>query len=531
MSSPRHRSTETRNSSTKVRIWLLISLAFSACAFGKGPLEVVSYYVSKEHAQVRFARLISTNPQDVYSNEPLERMPEMKVLEKAPFKSRFFNDGDEIYDASPLFDPLIPKKTSGFSAVLNKSAGRLVVRGKAGHQFLVKAVLVRRDVPVQVRGKFDVYLLPPGEDVMSVSNLEFLPKGWRKLSSSTEIGYSGRELIAKDPQGELEVKFEHFADSSKSVIINRGRYEFKTKIEGEEVEISGGLPFYALSGVARIVDMGSYGKSRNRLCLVQKLEIVHVDGTSIDEFVSREVSSLPYHFEETRRHFMRHELSYYESEGEEPYGIWPVPPTFADFILTADESKKIGKAIPGFGGHTDFREPLEAVGIDFKEGDSAILFPGRGVLIVQANPSQLELVHAVCLAAGVGPPRDIKVFVGLVESGSDSDIEKLTAPSVSLLAHGVASLAPGQLDIYSCKSAGQTSRFEVAAQIGARDDIVDLRLEGEIKIGGDKPTEFKTGLTLRSGETVVFSKNKVGGKWRALVVRAEIREALDELPE
>ena len=369
MSSPRHRSTETRNSSTKVRIWLLISLAFSACAFGKGPLEVVSYYVSKEHAQVRFARLISTNPQDVYSNEPLERMPEMKVLEKAPFKSRFFNDGDEIYDASPLFDPLIPEKTSGFSAVLNKSAGRLVVRGKAGHQFLVKAVLVRRDVPVQVRGKFDVYLLPPGEDVMSVSNLEFLPKGWRKLSSSTEIGYS------------------------------------------------------------------------------------------------------------------------------------------------------------------DFREPLEAVGIDFKEGDSAILFPGRGVLIVQANPSQLELVHAVCLAAGVGPPRDIKVFVGLVESGSDSDIEKLTAPSVSLLAHGVASLAPGQLDIYSCKSAGQTSRFEVAAQIGARDDIVDLRLEGEIKIGGDKPTEFKTGLTLRSGETVVFSKNKVGGKWRALVVRAEIREALDELPE
>ena len=213
MSSPRHRSTETRNSSTKVRIWLLISLAFSACAFGKGPLEVVSYYVSKEHAQVRFARLISTNPQDVYSNEPLERMPEMKVLEKAPFKSRFFNDGDEIYDASPLFDPLIPKKTSGFSAVLNESTGRLVVRGEAGHQFLVKAVVVRGDVPIVIEGQVDLYLLPQAKDLSSAMDLKYLPKGWKKLRSLTVVGRSGNQVEGKAPSGDLKVILESFADS------------------------------------------------------------------------------------------------------------------------------------------------------------------------------------------------------------------------------------------------------------------------------------------------------------------------------
>lgn len=509
------------------------------------PFEAVSYYISEDHVKVRFARLMEVDCKELDSTEELAVMPEMEPLESAPFESRFFEEGHKLLEVSPLFHPLIEKGAPGFQAVLNESTGRLVVRGTAGQQFLVKNMTIRKDYPIQIQSEFDLYLIPPATDLASAWNLEFLPKGWEKLKSISGIGRPGQKVLLRDDRNELEMEISVYADSRESSVDFWWSLKLDTEIKGEKVELKSSAGSAGLSGVARLVDLGSFGIEGKRLCVVQKLGIQLLDGTSIDDLVWNETPGIPFHYDDMREYIEGFGSSFFESEAERPFGMWPLPPTFLNFISSGSEpegdaedpfSEDAGEGLAGRfkkgpGGAIDMKELFKLQGVEFEKEDTAYFFANRGLLVVHAKPATLELVGAISIAAGSGPPRWIELFVGLIESSDEPDLDALLVSKAKVLSHGSISGRPGQLAGWRLKSEGQLTMIELEPQIGANDDLIDIRLEGMFQLAGEKEISIKSGVTLKEGEPAILSKFRLGEKWRAVVISGEIGEVLDELPE
>ena len=542
-----------------VKVWHLIFLGLLLCsceekeklaevdvsAKEENSFEPVSYYISKDHAKVRFARLMAVDSKDLDSTEELAEMPEMKPLKSAPFESRFFEEGNKLLEVSPLFHPLIEKGTPEFQAILNESTGRLVVKGSAGNQFLVKNMVIRGNFPIQIQSDFDLYLLPPAVDLASAANLEFLPKGWAKLKSLSGIGKPGREVQLKDDLNELIIETEVYADSRESTVDYRWRLKLSAEIQGEKVELESCASSAGLSGVSRLVDLGSFGIEGKRLCVAQKMGIQLLDGTSIDDLVWKEAPGIPFHYDDTRDYIEGWGSSFFESEAERSFGMWPLPPTFVNFISGSSEpvgadgdpfSEEAAEVSTdrfkkGPGGAIDMKELFKLQGVAFEKEDTAYFFANRGLLIVHAKPVSLELIGAICLAAGQGPPRWIEMFVGLAECPDEPDLDSLLNSKTKILAHGYIVSRPGQDGSYLLESEDRIVEIELEPQIGANDEMIDLRAEGAFQLAGEKEVSLKTGVTLRNGEPAILSKYRHGEKWRAVVISAEIGEVLDELPE
>jgi len=357
-------------------------------------------------------------------------------------------------------------------------------------------------------------------------------------------------VTKKDGEGEFEMVAKSFASSSSAIIDLRWWFGGELTVEGERVKIWGHRSEVALSGIARLHDLGSFGKSGKRMGLVKKIEVRHEDGTSMDDFIWFEEPKLPYHYRNVRDYYERFDYSPPEDGQGKNIRMWPVPPTFETFI-SQDGGADSGDVDPfaieeknppkkdsqqrnqmRLGRGIDMKELLEKQGVEFDLEDTAFLFSDGGVLIVQADAEILELVNAITIAAGQDTPPNVRVFIALLEYNEEPNATTFPVAESRLLAHGSVIGVPGQcLDLKS-DSVDRRMDFDIEPQYGGLDrGIVETRLKGEFQLKGEKPVAIQSMVLLKSGEPTMVSKYRNGEKWRAIVLRAEEKSVYEELPE
>ena len=511
-------------------------MVLSSCLCGKAQLEIVSYYISKEHPEARFSWLVEGEYKEF---DPKAKALEMPRLAKAPFTSRFFKEGDQLFDVSSFFDSTLVSWTSGFQAVLNKTTGRLVINGGAGQHHLMEYLFVNGVVPIKVHSTFDLYVFPPAKGLIEAWSSETLPKGWKRLKTLSGVAGSGRNVLLKDDLGELTIETESFAGSSESIIGVRWWFGGKLQIEGEKVEIFGHRGDVALSGVSRLHDLGSFGKAGKRLSLVKKIEVKHEDGTSMDDFILREIPGLPYHFKNTRDYFERFDYSLPEEGKGKNIRKWPVPPTFEAFLtdgepdqLDSEEKEPLQKQLRKLGRGVDLKRLLAKQGVDFEAEDTAFLFPDGGVLIVQADPQALELVDSICLSAGQSVPPNARIFAALMEYAEEPKEATFPIADGRILAQWAVIGTPGRGFDLKSKSKGLKMDIEIEPQFGGLDrGIVEVRWNGKFKLDGEEEMMVRSSVSVKSGEAIIVSKFRHKEIWRAVILRAEQRSVYDEIPE
>jgi len=142
--------------------------------FGEEKLVIASYYLSKEHPEARFSWLVKG---DLEEFDPKIQSLKLPRLENRPFKSRFFNEGDQLYEVSSFFDQTIVKWAEGFQAILNQTTGRVVIRGSEGQHYLMEYLFVNGVAPIKLHYHFDFYVFPPAKSLMDAWNSTTLPSG------------------------------------------------------------------------------------------------------------------------------------------------------------------------------------------------------------------------------------------------------------------------------------------------------------------------------------------------------------------
>jgi len=284
-----------------------------------------------------------------------------------------------------------------------------------------------------------------------------------------------------------------------------------SKISGARFEMKGG--YMGLMGEPMVLEVGSM-KGKESLLVVLRVEGVLKDGTLLQDWVSNEDGGERWWKDELvgpwwdpafdgRRKLRRR---------------FQVPPTFLSFIGS-------GESDP-FGGKTlGVMELLQKNGVNFGEGDWAVLYEKSSILEVVAGPNEMELIDGIIDTGHPVTMRIIRLCFGLVESN-----DKLTR----------ASLKAGDFRIRQKVShypiAGQLSELrlgrnrmsmEVEAQIETWDTLVEARYTLESKVGG----ALKACGMFQVDQPVIVQQMKVGKNWRAWVLTASILRTKDFIEE
>lgn len=430
-------------------------------------------------------------------------------LEKEPFESRFFQEGDKLRDFSKW------AVSCGFfregRAVFNERTGRLVVRTELRNHYLLQRYL-EEFLVWQLRAEVCVFRLPGvelGRPNLQVSRIR---KDGKELAALSGLALQGQEMELRAPSGSLEWKAEFqtwFEDTSWDC-----RMELVSKMPGAEFSLKTGL--VGAMEVPTLIELGSLdGKST----LVASVEVGRVleDGSDFDEWVQHEKGGNVL-IEERLERDQHKNREWIELANGKRYQAIPVPPTFWMFLASGEPE--------GDDQPRNLRMLLKRNGVDLEEDDRVLWLAKGGVLAVEVSPLNLELILGITTAAGITDPSPVLggSYV-LVESEKRLKAQDLKKENFRILKKICAAGLPGQR--VQLMMGERALAVESESLSSADDEYVGARTT----IGSGKAEILRVETESKVGVPAILQQEKVGGRWKTWIGTFSSRFIEDTIKE
>ena len=330
----------------------------------------------------------------------------MKKWTRTAPASRFFREGDELWDAKAVLLKAKVLGPGGSWAILNNTTGRVVMSGgKAEHDRLGTLIQIQDEGPI---------LLSTEASLLKVRCREMTGVDWeeklvkeRQVAKLHEIGVIARpgqkattELKRDGTVVNLRVEPNVGADHA---IIDL-RMSYKAKFSGSEdpfeVDVSTGLTSY--SEIPTYLEVGSRSDPEHILLLEVKTAVQFLDGTPKSKW--RE-------FEDPKHDPPRLEVGHeHPKEVVMEDGLirrtWEVPPTFLDDLsFTSEDGAGERRRRPVFeapngivgvaAGDTliDMGEIMKETGIEIPAGGWVVYNQRTSMVIAQLDEENSDLME------------------------------------------------------------------------------------------------------------------------------------------
>jgi hypothetical protein len=517
-----------------------------AVAWGEEVRERAYYLGTKNELHWGFTQ--NGGDVDPFAADP-EPAPELTMvpLEKAPFQSRYFSEGNQLLDLTAGLRNHCPKEAKIGNAVFNETTGRLVVLADdAAHEFIepiARSIIV--GLPRMIRLTVKVYQVPIKGFGVSRWNGVDLETDHRSLVEAEVMTRPGAEAVINSSKGALVLNFEPQVGSNDEIIDSP--LELSGEVKGHSFKLKTGVTLY--NGVPAVIELGAMG-GEEPLLLLLKPEIILVGGVKSDEAIldhenppkSPFAKMIPPSVEEKWEP---------DPETGKVFRRFSVPPTFVNFIDSGggggeadpfatdepakSESKYLVKSwspklkLELSARVFDLRILLEYQGLEFAGEDFAYLVENdspqlSSTLCAELDSANMELLYAIISAAGPANPVVITCSASLIEGTKKIEAHDLKREDLRCLVKSGLVALPGRNSTLELRKGPHAVLIEMEQQVGAADDQIDLRGGFQWLDGKETTSQWNSGVTLSSGKKQIVASYRKGEKWYSLVFesRAEL---------
>ena len=472
-------------------------------------MEVRSYQVRKEFF-VELAYRGEFSEIDPFGESSVGPNEMGRVLTKSPFESRFLKEGELVWDCSDEVRKLLGKEKWAGLAVIDEKGEQLVVKAEASDHIVI-AEIFKRGVQIQVETQVTLYRVEGvtiGRDRRSIEEIE---KG-QLLAGLTCVHAMGCHYEARS--GDFVIKGEMDADVNLEIFENRISWE--SEIVGSEFQLETG--FVVERDEPFIVELGSKD-GVSSLVAVMKQDLVLFNGAKFDEWILKEEGGA---FLKEERMRDRDVVNLPKIDGVR---CFRVSLGALDLDITPLESNTLAPVYEGNApelarfskdSRYDIKELFQNSGVPFDEGDFVVFSIPHSTLFVKTSKQSEALIEGIM--DGISYPPGL-IHFDFVKIESQIEVtSKLENVEVKEKV-GVVVL-PGQNGNFQL---GKGLFGEIEANIDSNDKLVEIRVNLAPKADLSE-SFFKSGLALRGGTPVVIQQSRVGEKWEAWVVTAEVME-------
>jgi hypothetical protein len=551
---------------TRFFVWL----CFSVLPLVGEELEIVAYHVGKGMSpqELSFRYYFDERRDDPFGPEGLNDFrkedeegkrrlfndDEIAPLKKAPFESRFFGEGDQIYDVSKHVNFGKGVMTSESQVILNETSGKIVVKAPEMTLMLLPDLFKRVDHPVVATLNLAIYEVPVADLEGEKKRLTRIPRGRDALSEIQLTSRAGGKAIAEG--GGLKVTWEPNFGRYLEFVDSRIELGGVVKRITGEVALSWKTGRTTFVGIPFVTELGSFGDSEKTLLVWTSIRVV--DGTPLRELeagkgdrrsaLERFSTSMNPHRKSIpkgggkllttfRPHYSLFQFFQKNSWSNEGGDLDP----FADdreevddgirreLLLVKDSKIPIPRAI---GDHVvNLRPAFEAQAVKFEEGDYAAQNIETGQLISLLSETYTELLDATIGHFDWRFPTQIETSLIVLEGDREFGMDELTRKDVRTVSRLGGVSRPGDSSSHSLRLGELSLASKLSPYHGVEDDAVDLSLAFEMTRAKEVELKLTSEMTLKSGVPQMVQSFRDGEKWRALVVESRVRGLFDDFPE
>jgi hypothetical protein len=481
---------------------------------------------------------------------------EIVPLDGLPFKSRFFGEGNQIFDVSKHVNFGVGVLTPESQVILNETTGKIVVKAPEMTLMLLTDFFRQVDRPVVAILDLAIYEIPVADLEGEKKKLTRIPHGRNALSEIQLTSRSGAMEIAEG--GEFKVTWEPGFGRDLKIVDSRIEFGGVVKDSAREVAFSWKTGTTTFAGIPFVTELGSLGDSEKALLLSVLTTIRMIDGTALGDLVVGEDdgrSAFERFSNGNRSNWrsiskgggkvlttFRPSYNFFQFIRINAGGSGGVElDPFADVGGEVDESIRrellLGEdsriPIPRAIGDrvVNLKPAFEAQGIGFGEGDFAVQNMDTGQVISLLSKTQTVLLDAIIWHCDWDSPTQIETSLIVLEGDREFGMDELTRKDVRTVSRLGGVTRPGDSSSHSLRLDGHSLASKLEPNLGASGDVIDLRLAFEMTRAKEVELKLTSGMTLKSGVPQIVKSFRDGENWRALVVESRVRGLFDDLPE
>ena len=504
------------------------------------PLEVRSYAVDLR--SFADAHRESDNLETDYGNSEWLGA----LVKKAPFESRFLDGVTLMRDCSKSLGQVLGMKGYEGVAVYDLEKGKIVVKGDELVHFEIEE-LFRYTVITSLRTEISVYVVPgvlPGKRSLV---WEGAPEGAELVTMLSCLHRPGQIFKARTGDGKLSIEGEVQIDVGLEYIDSR--MSILADLPDGGFQLATGMSW--LAGVAMVFELGSLDGEESIIAVV-KQEMIMVDGSPKDEWILKEKGGA-FLLEERLALFRKKDVDGDLHLGDE-VRRFAIHPTFITFVSSSgggdaddpdpdpfsadDGNQDKPRELPiyegkdpvliqlGVEGLYDIKTLLAECGVQFREGDFAVLKKRESTIYVKLSEVNLELLMGIIAGPADRRPRMIRVDLVEIQGGPESEADYWKKEGAKISRKMGQLMLPGHT---ATLKLGPDLAAEFEGYIDDNEEIVEVRVKLSESGGDLTKVSLGTGLTLVSGKPVLVQESEIGGKRKAWVATATIVSVEEEL--
>jgi len=528
----------------RVVIYLVLNVLFLVNLQGAEMRERAYYFGPQDLEDWKFSTQDDSGD-DPFSDREMVEAESVRplALKAVPYESVFFGEGDQLWDLKPDLEKTMGREVQILSAVYNQSTGRFVLRGTEYAHSVVSVIAEgnAQKLPRMIQSTLQVFKVP---------RRSFGVTQWDGLKLANEETCLAEIVCATKPGQKAS---SEVGDGLLSVEIepNVGMYDewvdIRAKIsgslEGEDFKISTGMTGF--NGYPFAMELGAIGQG-DVLVLTINPEIYFASGVKWSERVldpKERGSSV----EERLLAQYPPEVKEVDSETGKVFKSFQVPPTIISFLdigdgtgesddpFADDESPVLRssvcpvlmewspKVIARKGDRVlDLRGLLQNQGVKFSDGDFAVMIEGQSSVSIEVGPEQMELVEAILDAGGLAIPRMVTCSVALIRGTQKIVGLNLERGDLRCVGKSVIVGKPGLKSSLELVVSGSKLVAVLEPNVGAFDDLIDLRVDFSLQEEDRKLSGFRSGVASYSGHPIIAQQFYDGESWFALLVESKI---------
>ena len=550
---------------------LLLFLIMMMPLFGE-KMEIVAYHVGKGTTVIEVSRnyYFQEESEDGFLMAGKRYLPreeaakrklalpqadEIVALERAPFESRFFGKGDQLYDVTKYVNFGKGVLSPDSQLIFNETSGKLVVKGPELTLMLLTDFFKRVDRPLMVTLRAAVYEVPRASLDEEKHRLRRKPNARKPLVDFEAKSRSGD--VSRSEGGDLKLVWTPGYGWDPLMIDSLIDLKGKVKTSAGEVSLAWEAGIISYAGIAQLTELGMIGNSETSLLLSVLVTTRMMDGVALSDVVLSEDDAARDEARLAEAAVRYSEMTTVRQDDGRVLVSWRLPYDFLSFLDPnpladgvdpfADSEEGVeeteqgirreelieadaGISIPRKTGDriVNFRPRLEVQGIQFGEEDYAAYNAETKQLVAVLSEVQAELLDAVCRAASYTLPTLIETTFTIFEADQDFRVDELSRKDVKMISRLGGVSRPGDSSRSHLSLGAEVFDAEFGTNIGASDITIDLMPRVRQSLGKKVELALESSLTLKSGIPQIAQKFYQDGKWKALVIDARVRSLMDE---
>jgi len=453
-----------------------------------------------------------------------------QALEKPPFQSPLFRQGDTLYDFKTYKEQLKSIQGKFVHAIYNETTGRIIVSGDGPSHWLFQS----RSIRMSEEGSFNLVEL----------NFEIHEDDTLILATSA-TGLPGLTTLGKVGEGANTLSIEWEAQTYSEGHFVDLRLTLDGKIRNQTLKLKTG--FNLLNDKRQTLTLGKTHKNQKLLTLSVTPHILLQGMVHISDLILDEQGKPLKRKEAINIHHEFFQKGLLDPETGKILRAFRVPPSFQTFLTTTsnegdsdpfragEPQKPLQKddyltdsdpRIPAWPTDRllDLKKEFRNNGIDLQASDFAILNLETDTLFVLTDPLNLELAAGVAMPAGSwGSASSVISKVQLIESQQKPTLESLGADDQTILTEISVQSLPGHSNSLNL---GPVS-LEIEAQIEANGKITETACLFQIKKGRKPSLILKTRIISENAQPQIIQSTQQNGRWHTLVLTSTIERLQD----